>query len=86
MAGYTGLGVVASRFGARVALDLVFGAQTDRTELKMVRKHPVPFPPEPARWAGVQVTRKALMRSDRRGGKRGAWLSLLDRFGVGFDS
>ena len=86
VAGYTGLGVGASRFGARVALDLVHGRTTERTELKMVRKPPVPFPPEPVRWAGVQLTRKALQRSDRRGGKRGAWLSLLDRFGVGFDS
>ena len=86
VAGYTGLGVGASRFGARVALDLVFGRRTERTELQMVRKPPVPFPPEPARWAGVQLTRKALQRSDRRGGKRGAWLGLLDRFGVGFDS
>lgn len=86
VAGYTGLGVVASRFGARVALDLVNRADTERTELKMVRKPPVPFPPEPARWASVQLTRRALQRSDRRGGKRGAWLRLLDRFGVGFDS
>ena len=86
VAGYTGLGVGASRFGARVALDLVYGQQTERAELQMVRKPPVPFPPEPARWASVQLTRKALQRSDRRGGKRGAWLSLLDRFGVGFDS
>ena len=86
VAGYTGLGVGASRFGARVALDLVFGRRTERTELKMVHKPPVPFPPEPVRWAGVQLTRKALQRSDRRSGKRGAWLSLLDRFGVGFDS
>ncbi|MCY3961379.1 MAG: FAD-binding oxidoreductase [bacterium] len=86
VAGYTGLGVGASRFGARVALDLVYGHQTERTELQMVRKPPVPFPPEPARWASIQLTRKALQRADRREGKRGAWLSLLDRFGVGFDS
>ncbi len=86
VAGYTGLGVGASRFGARVALDLVYGQQTERTELQMVRKPPVPFPPEPARWAGVQLTRKALQLSDRRAGKRGVWLRVLDRFGVGFDS
>jgi glycine/D-amino acid oxidase-like deaminating enzyme len=85
-AGYTGLGVGASRFGAMVALDLVFGRRTDRTELKMVRKKPFPFPPEPLRWAGVQMTRKAIQRADRREGKRGAWLGLLDRFGIGFDS
>ncbi|MCH7585715.1 MAG: FAD-dependent oxidoreductase [Acidobacteria bacterium] len=86
VAGYTGLGVAASRFGARVALDIAFGRTTERTELEMVRKKPFPFPPEPLRWAGVQLTRKAIQRSDRRGGKRGVWLGILDKFGVGFDS
>ena len=84
--GYTGLGVGSSRFGARVALDLVFGRATERTELKMVSKKPFPFPPEPVRWAGVQMTRKAIQRSDDHEGRRGLWLSLLDKFGVGFDS
>ena len=86
VAGYTGLGVAASRFGARVALDLVDGRSTERTDLEMVRRRPVPFPPEPFRWVGVQLTRRALQRSDRRAGRRGPWLRLLDRFGVGFDS
>ena len=86
VAGYTGLGVGASRFGARVALDLVFGQTTERTELEMVRTKPFPFPPEPLRWAAVELTRSAIQRADRRGGKRGLWLGLLDRFGVGFDS
>ena len=86
VAGYTGLGVGASRFGARVALDLAFGKTTERTELDMVRKKPFPFPPEPLRWAGVEMTRAAIQRADRRQGRRGLWLSALDRFGVGFDS
>jgi len=86
VAGYTGLGVGASRFGARVALDIAFGQTTERTELEMVRRMPLPFPPEPLRWTGVQLTRKAIQRTDRREGKRGLWLGVLDRFGVGFDS
>ena len=45
--GFTGLGVGASRFGARVALDLVDGRRTERTALRMVTTRPVPFPPEP---------------------------------------
>ena len=52
----------------------------------MVRTRPFPFPPEPLRWAGVELTRRAISRADRRGGRRGPWLSLLDRFGIGFDS
>ena len=86
VAGYTGLGIGASRFGARVALDLVFGRSTELTQLTMVKESPVPFPPEPLRWAGGELTRSAIKRADRRDGRRGAWLALLDRFGVGFDS
>jgi glycine/D-amino acid oxidase-like deaminating enzyme len=84
--GFTGLGVGASRFGARVGLDLLDGADTERTRLEMVRRRPLPFPPEPARWTGIQLTRRALARADRRGGRRGPWLRLLDRLGLGFDS
>ena len=84
--GYTGLGVAASRFGARVALDLADGRDTERTRLKMVRSKPVPFPPEPLRWAGITLTRRALANADRREGRRGPWLRALDRLGMGFDS
>ena len=84
--GFTGLGVGASRFGARVGLDLLDGADTERTRLEMVRRRPIPFPPEPARWAGIQITQRALARADERGGRRGPWLRVLDRLGLGFDS
>lgn len=84
--GYTGLGVAASRFGAQVVLDLLEGADTERTRLRMVRERPVPFPPEPVRWAGIELTRRALDRADRSGGRRGPWLGTLDRLGLGFDS
>jgi glycine/D-amino acid oxidase-like deaminating enzyme len=85
-AGYTGLGVGASRFGARVVLDLLAGEPTELTELEMVRTKPIPFPPEPLRWAGVQLTRRSLARADQRGGRRNLWLRALDRVGLGFDS
>jgi glycine/D-amino acid oxidase-like deaminating enzyme len=85
-AGYTGLGVGATRWGARVCLDLVDGLDTERTELELVRTKPLPFPPEPFRTAGVWVTRRALARADRRRGRRGPWLRLLDAVGLGFDS
>jgi glycine/D-amino acid oxidase-like deaminating enzyme len=86
VAGYTGLGVGASRFGANVMLDLLSGERTERTELELVRSKPLPFPPEPARAAGIGLTRWSLARADRRGGHRNAWLRALDSIGLGFDS
>ncbi len=85
-AGYTGLGVGASRFGARVLLDLLSGEQTELTDLELVRTRPLPFPPEPLRSAGIQLTRWSLARADRHGGHRNLWLRALDRAGLGFDS
>jgi len=84
--GFTGLGVGASRFGAQTALDLADHLDTERTRLKMVRSRPVPFPPEPLRYAGIELTRRALARADRHQGHRGPWLRALDRLGMGFDS
>ena len=84
--GYTGLGVGATRFGARVALDLLDGRETEATCLRYVRTRPVPFPPEPLRWAVVQFTRNRLAAADLRDGRRGLWLRTLDRLGLGFDS
>jgi glycine/D-amino acid oxidase-like deaminating enzyme len=84
--GYTGLGVGASRFGARVMLDLLSGDRTELTELTMVRGKPIPFPPEPLAYLGVQATRWSLARADRRSGRRNLWLRALDAAGMGFDS
>jgi glycine/D-amino acid oxidase-like deaminating enzyme len=84
--GYTGLGVGASRFGANVMLDLLAGAATERTELQMVRRKPLPFPPEPLTFAGIQATRWSLAQADRNAGRRNLWLRTLDRLGLGFDS
>jgi glycine/D-amino acid oxidase-like deaminating enzyme len=83
--GFTGLGVAASRFGARVALDLADGVESELTRLRLVRTRPLPFPPEPLRWAGITLTRKELARADRTG-ERGLWLRALDKMGLGFDS
>ncbi|MFD6886978.1 NAD(P)/FAD-dependent oxidoreductase [Streptomyces sp. NPDC059957] len=85
-AGYTGLGVGATRFGADVMLDLLSGEKTERTELEMVRSKPMPFPPEPFAWTGITMTKWSLARADRMGGHRNLWLKTLDRFGLGFDS
>jgi glycine/D-amino acid oxidase-like deaminating enzyme len=84
--GFTGLGVGAARFGAQVALDLLDGRENERTRLRMVRTKPVPFPPEPLRWAAIELTRRSIARADAAAGRRNLWLRTLDRFGMGFDS
>ena len=84
--GYTGLGVGATRFGARVALDLLDGRSTEATRLDYVNTRPVPFPPEPLRSAVIQLTRSRLAAADLHEGRRGVWLRTLDRLGLGFNS
>lgn len=84
--GYTGLGVGASRFAAAAALDLLAGRRTERTSTPLVTSRPLPFPPEPLRWAGISLTRRSLARADANGGRRDLWLRVLDRLGLGFDS
>ncbi len=86
VAGYTGLGVAATRFGAEVMLDLLSGRPTERTALTMVRTKPMPFPPEPVRWAAIEATRRSVARADAQSGRRNLWLRTLDHLGLGFDS
>jgi glycine/D-amino acid oxidase-like deaminating enzyme len=84
--GFTGLGVGAARFAADVCLDLLSGHPTERTELEMVNRKPLPFPPEPAASVGIQATRWSLNRADHNAGKRNIFLRTLDQLGLGFDS
>ena len=84
--GFTGLGVGATRFAGDVLLDLLAGLDTPRTRLEMVRKKPMPFPPEPLRWVGIEATRRSLARADANGGKENLWLKAMGKLGLGFDS
>jgi glycine/D-amino acid oxidase-like deaminating enzyme len=84
--GYTGLGVGASRFGARVILDQLDGCQTERTNLEMVRTRPLPFPPEPFRSIGINLSRWSMAQADRNQGRENLWLRMMDWLGLGFDS
>jgi glycine/D-amino acid oxidase-like deaminating enzyme len=84
--GYTGLGVVASRFGATAALDLIDRPDAPHLALRLVRKRPFPWPPEPLRSIAVGLTQRAMARADANQGRRGLWLRLLDWIGLGFDS
>ncbi len=84
--GFTGLGVGATRFAGDVLLDLLAGEETPRTRLEMVRRKPIPFPPEPMRWVGIEATRRSLARADANQGHENLWLRTMSRLGLGFDS
>jgi glycine/D-amino acid oxidase-like deaminating enzyme len=86
VAGFTGLGVGSSRFGAQVMLDILEGEKNQRTQLEMVRRKPIPFPPEPLRSLVINLTRRSLDQADHQQGKRNWWLKILDAFKLGFDS
>jgi len=82
--GYTGHGVGASRFGARVGIELLGYKPSDILKMQFVKKKALPWAPEPLRWIGVKITQAELTRADRNGGKRGLWLKMLDALNLGF--
>lgn len=84
--GYTGLGVGASRFGARVLLDILDSRKNERTELEMVRTKPLPFPPEPLRSIGIRLSRWSMAQADNHQGRENLWLRAMNWLGLGFDS
>lgn len=82
--GYTGHGVGASRFGARIGIELLGYGASDIIKMQFVTKKALPWPPEPFRWFGVRFTQNALVKADKNRGKRGLWLKFLDMMGLGF--
>ncbi|MFT5140058.1 MAG: glycine/D-amino acid oxidase-like deaminating enzyme [Rhodothermales bacterium] len=82
--GYTGHGVSASRFGARIGIELLGYQPSDVIKMQFVTRKSLPWAPEPFRWLGVKFTQIALGKADRNNGKRGLWLKLLDKLGLGF--
>lgn len=84
--GYTGLGVAATRFAGQVLADKICAPDSPLLRLRYTASTPFPFPPEPLRWMGVQMVRRAIARADRRQGRRGPLLKALDTLGIGFDS
>lgn len=63
--GCNGHGVAPSHTWGEILRDLCLGRQTEATQLLFVGRKEVKFPPEPLRWAGAELTRRALLRQDR---------------------
>jgi glycine/D-amino acid oxidase-like deaminating enzyme len=83
--GYTGHGIGSARIGGRILAHRALEIDSPLLNLAMVRKKPVPFPPEPLRRAAVALVTGALRRVDA-GGRPGALLKALERLGIGFSS
>lgn len=60
--GYSGNGVVPSLIGGRILASLALGLEDEYSSAGLVRDPAGSFPPEPARWIGGQVVRRAIER------------------------
>lgn len=79
--GYSGFGVTASRFAARVAIAIVDKQDIPERDLEFAKTVPAWIPPEPFRWIGAQITMYALDTCDEKGGWRIPWLKMIDKMG-----
>jgi len=79
--GYSGFGVTASRFAARVALAIVDDIDIPERKLTFANTLPAWIPPEPFRWIGAKITLYALDTCDDKKGWRMWWLKMIDAMG-----
>jgi glycine/D-amino acid oxidase-like deaminating enzyme len=79
--GYSGFGVTASRFGARVGLAILDGVDIPETRMQFALTVPDYIPPEPFRWIGAQITMYALDTLDEKGGWRKPWIWMVQKMG-----
>ncbi|HKB07362.1 MAG TPA: FAD-dependent oxidoreductase, partial [Candidatus Polarisedimenticolia bacterium] len=78
--GYTGHGIASTRIAGRILAHRVLELPSSLLELEMVRRKPIPFPPEPFRRVGVALVTGALRKVDA-GGRPGVLLKALERLG-----
>jgi len=79
--GYSGFGVTASRFGARVGLAILDDLDIPETRMAFARTEPNYIPPEPFRWIGAKITMYALDTLDEKGGWRKPWVKMVEKMG-----
>lgn len=79
--GYSGFGVTATRFGARVGLAILDNIDIPETRMEFARTVPAYVPPEPFRWIGAKLTMYALDTVDEKGGWRRPWVWLVQKMG-----
>jgi hypothetical protein len=86
--GYCGHGVAPTHTGGKVLRDKVLGKTSPHTDLCFVDAREAEFPPEPLRWIGAELTRRALLHQDaefergRGSGDMDPWLlNLVNKLG-----
>ena len=79
--GYSGFGVTASRFGARIGLAILDRLEIPETKMQFALTIPNYIPPEPLRWFGAQITMYALDTLDEKGGWRKLWIAMVQKMG-----
>lgn len=83
--GFTGHGLGTTHLAGKVLAHLALGQASDLLQLELVRRKPLPYPPEPLRSLAVRAVTRALRRVDT-GARPGVLLRLLDALGIGLSS
>ncbi|WP_246480266.1 NAD(P)/FAD-dependent oxidoreductase [Inhella gelatinilytica] len=81
VAGYTGFGIGASRFGARMGLNMLLDHPGPERQLDIACLSPTWIPPEPLRWLGARITFHAFDGADAEGGWKRAWIQAIKALG-----
>jgi glycine/D-amino acid oxidase-like deaminating enzyme len=83
--GYTGHGLGTTHLAGEILAHMALGRPSPLLDLKLVRRKPFPYPPEPLRSLAVAAVTNALRRVDA-GGRPSFLLRCLDAMGIGLSS
>ena len=83
--GYTGHGIGTTHLAGKILAHQALGRPSPLLDLQLVKKPPLPYPPEPLRTLAVSAVSKALRRVDK-GEKPSLLLRALDALGIGLSS
>ncbi|MCS7049271.1 MAG: FAD-binding oxidoreductase [Verrucomicrobiae bacterium] len=83
--GYTGLGIASSHLAGKILAHMIAERPDRLMQLEMVRRRPLPYPPEPLRRWSIEAVTRSLRRVDD-GRPPNLLLRLLDALGIGFSS
>ncbi len=83
--GYTGHGLGTTHLAGQILADMALERPSALRDMALVRRKPLPYPPEPLRSLAVGAVTRALRRVDA-GGRPGLLLRCLDAMGIGLSS